>query len=400
MNTTTNVVDFPLDTPSQPISLVYRPWSTRALRLTMSTQKAMPPLRIRPSHIRPEEREQRLFRAFAADSDAIMITWGGGHESGPCIKAEDFLGAFEKCAPLLPGDEAIAFFNVSHLGPDVPNMATIEFEAFIEETGEVVAKRTVQLQKPADYRTEAVQMKATEPGRWRPVGRFLPLYEPRWWLQPIAYQAAESWPLQIQQANNSLVVQWNDNVIATIEDTSTPSLLTTPEMLSFELFDFDEWHVALRIWFFWLDAALGEDVVAPQHEVPDAERFDLLIRKADGGVSLACTDLHWRETWGIVTPDEALRASIGLNKDVVLKLAQEQLGKLWDTWRREEAAEHKRPYNPHTYIQRLAASIGQNKAGTVRGKGLEAHLPALHNVTQIVEDGKPPRMVSSDVRLG
>ncbi|MCZ7669031.1 MAG: hypothetical protein M5U34_18485 [Chloroflexi bacterium] len=49
-----------------------------------------------------------------------------------------------------------------------------------------------------------------------------------------------------------------------------------------------------------------------RHEVPDAERFDLLLRPGDGLVTLACTDLHWREMWG-QTIAPPLEATVGLN---------------------------------------------------------------------------------------
>jgi hypothetical protein len=158
--------------------------------------------------------------------------------------------------------------------------------------------------------------------------------------------------------------------------------------------------VALRIWFFWLDKNIGKAFFVGRHEVPDAERFDMLIRRQDGATTLACTDLHWRETWGRVTRGEPLKATLGLSREAKIKLAEGAMSKMWRVWQRAEDVDHKRPYNPLPYIERMAATLGQEAVGTVRAKGTEAHLPALQNVETTDEDGRPPRMTSSDVRLG
>jgi hypothetical protein len=160
------------------------------------------------------------------------------------------------------------------------------------------------------------------------------------------------------------------------------------------LFDFDEWHVALRIWFFWLDANIGDGFFIGRHEVPDAERFDLLIRKKDGVVTLACTDLHWREVWGQVVGGP-LQATLGMSRETKLKLAQEKLNELWSVWEEGEEQHYDGIYNPtEDYIPRMARRFGQMIV--VKKKGTEAHLPMLHNVTQT----DPSRWTSSDVRLG
>jgi hypothetical protein len=91
---------------------------------------------------------------------------------------------------------------------------------------------------------------------------------------------------------------------------------------------------------------------------------------------------------------------LGLGLETTLELAKEQMTKLWAVWKREEKKDHPRPYNPITYIERMAESLGKEEAGTVRAKGSEAHLPALHNVSQTDDGSRPPRMTSSDVRLG
>lgn len=394
----TEALSFPLDSSPDGVQMVYRPWGTRILKVRVSSDTSVPALRIRPKGVRLEEATRGLFRGFADDSDAFIVSWGGGHEQGPCIQSEDFLKAFERCAPMVGGSAGMIFFNLTHVGPDLPETATVTLEAYDEVSGDVFAFLPVQVQKP-ELPSGVVQFQQAETGRWRPAGEMLPRYDPRWWPRSVTYETTPPLPLQLQRDGLNLLVQWDGETVATIADHTEPSILDT-DAVSFELFHFDEWHVALRVWFFWLDKNMGGDFFVGRHEVPDAERFDLLIRKRDGRVTLACTDLHWRETWGVAQPNKRIKATLGLGLETTLELAREQLTKLWSVWRREEKKDHARPYDPIIYIERLAESIGKEQAGTVRARGTEAHLPALHNVTQTDDGSRPPRMTSSDVRLG
>ncbi|MCB9423065.1 MAG: hypothetical protein H6667_24915 [Ardenticatenaceae bacterium] len=392
------VISFPLDRAPGTAKLVYRPWGTRTLKLSVSTGSVTPALRIRPSTIHPDDDANNIFRAYADDSDAFIISWGGGHEPGPCLKSKDVLHAFEQCTEMQPGDSSMIFFNVRHVGPDLPETATVTIEAYNEESGDVFAALPVTLQKPAAYPASAVRLLEASPNVWQPQGDMLAQYDPRWWPKDVAYVAAGDLPLAVVRQEASLSVQWQGKETATITDDTKPSILDM-DGVAFELFYFDEWHVALRVWFFWLDANVGGGFFIGRHEVPDAERFDMLIRRADGYVTLACTDLHWREVWGEAT-SSPLRATLGLSRETKLKLAEEELGKLWGTWKGDKQLEHDRVYNPMRFIERLAEERGKEQAGVQRAKGTEAHLPMLHNVEQRFEEGKPPRMTSSDVRLG
>lgn len=395
----TDTIDFSLTHPAEDASTFYRPWGTRILKVKVSTDVSAPALRIRPKRILREEVEKGIFRAYSDDCDAFIISWGGGHEPGPCIQSKDFLKAFEKCTEMEAGAASTIFFNLSHLGPELPATATVTLEAYDEETGEVFASLPISVQKPDGLPETIMMLNQSEPGCWQPTLGLLPEYDPRWWPRPVTYTAATApVPLSIQRDGLSLVVKWSGKQIAIITDHTEPSILDT-DAITFELFEFDEWHVALRAWFFWLDRNMGGDFFVGRHEVPDAERFDLLIRKRDGRVTLACTDLHWRETWGMVEEDDILHATLGLGLETTLELAKEQLDKLWSVWKREEKKDHTRPYNPINYIERMAERLGKQEVGTVRDKGTEAHLPALHNVFQTDDGSRPPRMTSSDVRL-
>ncbi len=100
--------------------LAYRPWGTRTIKLKVTTHTDMPKLWVRPQRVLPEEAALGIYKAYADDSRAFHITWGGGHEIGPCVKAKDVLSAFETCAPLKANDPSYLFFSLTHAGTELP----------------------------------------------------------------------------------------------------------------------------------------------------------------------------------------------------------------------------------------------------------------------------------------
>lgn len=391
--------------------LDYHPWGTRTLKVKVSAAEVTPNLRLRPKRLSDIGEEQ--FYALADDSDDFIVSWGGGHEKGPCVQAQDVV-FFEKCVPMAPEDGfKMAFFNIRHVGPgDPPPSATLTLEAYDEEKSEVFASLQVLLRRPADYPQNPVRFEQRG-DHWEAFGGHVLSYDPRWWPRDIAYRTSETLPIQARiDATTSngvprLDVLWGSKVIATISDHSKPSILSpefaSQNVISMEVFDFDEWHLALRIWFFWLDKKIGLG-----HEIPDAERFDLLVRRRDGRVTLACTDLHWRETWGEVMYEEEtpgpFRATLGLTNTAKIRLIEEKVAEglqslknLLSVLKREKETDHQRIYNPvDNFIPRKAESLGKDMR--TRAPGPKAHLPTLENILR--RDDLPPQMVSSDVRLG
>lgn len=395
---------FPLDEAAPAAVLTYRPWGTRTLKVRVTDVNgrfANRPLRIRPrlNDKAQAEAQTGIFRAYPDDSDAFVISWGGGHEPGPCLKAEDYLLAFERCVPLQTDDSSLIYFNLAHHGPDVPERATVTLEVFAydekrKQVQEVVATRTIALQRPAAYPNDAVHFVQAD-GAWQPAGAQVPAYDPRWWPRDVTYGALADYPLRVQVAGDALRVLWGETAVGIITDHTKPSIFQ-PETMMLELFDFDQWHLALRLWFFWQDVNIGGG-----HEVPDAERFDLLLRKKDGFVTLACTDMHWREVWAQID-GAPLRATLGLSNAAKLKLLAEGIEKIAHMFKREHGEDHEGVYSPvdgpRPLIPRQAERLGQGEF-TTRGKGAEAHIPMLENVVKQSDD-ITKKMVSSDVRLG
>jgi hypothetical protein len=199
-----------------------------------------------------------------------------------------------------------------------------------------------------------------------------------------------------------MLVEWGEpkRTVAVVQDCTHPSVLLQAETLALELFAFDAWSVALRVWFFWVDKYAGSGFFVGRHEVPDVERFDMIIRRKDGRVLLAGTDLHWREVWARVLPTKILRATLGIPRATAIELAKEKWSDVWNTvWAKvpnhaDAGATDEYPTNPvEPYIRRLAE---REATTTIKASGTEAHIPMLHNV----EQRRPSVMTSSDVRLG
>jgi hypothetical protein len=144
------------------------------------------------------------------------------------------------------------------------------------------------------------------------------------------------------QERSRLELRWGERVLAVVDgDLALP--LHDKRLVSFELFRFvDDYHLALRLWFYWVNLRFDEEELLAfvpadpegkwrkearrvgqalggsalpwrryQHydEVPDVERFDLLIDPAKKAISYAGTDTHWQEFWSRVD-SPTLRATI------------------------------------------------------------------------------------------
>ena len=301
--------------------------------------------------------------------------------------------AFERCVALEAGDKSVLYFNLSHQGPAVPAQATVTLQAYEEDSGRIFAELAIRLQPPPGYGDDVVRFTAGADGTWSYAGDRVAAYDPRWWPRELAYVPLTAVPLQLQVDDNTLNVRWGGETVAAITDHTKPSVLT-PASMAFELSDFDQWHLALRVWFFWLDTRIGGG-----HEVPDAERFDMLLRKKDGFITLACTDMHWREMWAQID-GAPMRATLGLSGSAKLKLVTEGVHKVAAMFKREKGEDHSEVYDPvAALIPRQAQRLGQVDKFDKRGKGLEAHIPTIENVVPQSE-GTLARMTSSDVRLG
>lgn len=380
-------------------TLTYVPFGTRSIRLRVRSNTPLPTLVLRP-HTLAADKAAGLFRGYEdgveeASQANFEISWGGGQEAGPCAKSEDRLGAFEQCVEFAAGDQRTIIFNLTHLTNKPPEKAAVTFNAYHGD--EIQASLTINLVAPNPLPTDIQRFIEMDDGHWIvPSGSYLPNYLTRWWPddQVVFEEIGSPPPITIKHdpATTMLTVMWNHTVVARIEDHTNPTILDTHYVRP-ELYHFDEYYYAVRIWFFWLDVNIGHGFFIGRHEVPDAERFDLLIRKQDGKVGLACTDLHWRESWGVAL-ETPIVATIGLTREAKVRLARDQISSLWTKIWGKATPEEERMYNPIEFVRRRAKREARYDNFVVRGKGTEAHLPMLENVEA------EERMTSSDVRRG
>jgi len=436
-------IEFKLDQPDNEGTFTYRPHGTRTLKLKLTSAADQEALRLRPGRLLDKDTAEGTFRGVAQGSENLTFNWGGGHEAGPPVRPQDFLMAFEKPGRFPAGTESYIYFNLVHSGDDAPEEDHLVIEAYrpkgLGRAEEVVSQLTVKLVRLADPPGGVIRMVDNTGAykEWTPsAGAHLPAYDPRWWPAGAGYLPAEPVPLAVRRLGNELHVFWDgtDKAAAIIEDLTEPSILQPEHMqagintVAFDLFAWDEEHVALRVWFVWLNKNIGHQlpILVGRHEVPDAERVEVVIRRKDGRVILACTDLHWRETWGeLPGPAEQtdvieggiLRASIGMNREDVVKELKHKLDEkragaqakverlLLTPWRRlrgqsVEAPEDESLRNPIQDMRGVARERFKAEAqGADREKGTEAHVPVLRGVEQRRDVFGDNIMVSSDVRL-
>ncbi len=397
-------IEFWLDDPNPSAELCYLPYGTRSVRVTVKTKAQSMPSVIQPEAFLQADQDAGLFCGYEdgvtsrAEAD-FELSWGGGQEQGPPTNAEDVMGAFERAIPLEAGMERVLIFNLTHIGRNIPDQAQLTLVAIDVETGEKRSYLTITLTKPQSFQPDIARMVMAPDGSWQvQPGAQLPVYEGRWWPESqVKYTAAPSnIPLTVQpnETKGQLNIYWNGTHIAKIDDKTDPPVLREG-IIRAEIYDFDRDYIALRVWFFWLNINIGHGFFIGRHEVPDSERFDFLILAKDGSVPLACTDLHWRESWGQGS-ELPIRATIGLARETKIALAKEGLGKLWDRVWGKPKKENDRAYNPLPMVRKLAMRHANGRGAIVnRAKGTEAHVPMIHNMDMSMET-----LTSSDVRLG
>jgi hypothetical protein len=405
------VVHFPIDQGmGQPAaSLEYRPYGTHTLKIKATTAQGhdnLPPLRLRLRCM--ANLEAGMTCGYADEGQDFLISWGGGHETGPCLKAADE-GHIEGCVTLKASDKSYLFLNITHVDDNsLPDAATLTLEAYDPNDGKAYASLPVTLKKPVAFPADVVRLVKKHNNEWQATGSSIAAYDPRWWpaAQLNYHPLTAPLPLTIRQDGVRLLVEWAGRPggpIIILKDKTDPSMLTEPDVtrfapgsVRFELFDWDEEYVALRVWFFWLNTKIGFHYAkAFTHEVPDAERFDFIIRKKTGTIALACTDLHWREVWGQATA-MPVAGFIGLTPRTFARTARlmvfdKVLAKLVGT-------KTKLSYpGLRGYLERLAEDMARQEDTQKRitlAPGNQAHVPTLLNVTQ------NPQLTSADVRQG
>lgn len=194
--------------------VTYLPYGSRSIRVRVQTKSKLPPLRIRPVSFLSVDTDNGIYRGYedgvTSPSEAdFELSWGGGHEEGPCSKTFDFLGAFEKCAEMEAGDTQVIIFTLRHCTTALPETAEITLVAYHDD--EVQAQVKIPLKKPAALPDNLQRFIQMEKGHWSVMsGQYLPSYMSRWWPdEDIQYEQIDSVPpirLELHKASKEMVL--------------------------------------------------------------------------------------------------------------------------------------------------------------------------------------------------
>ena len=338
------------------VTVDYLPFGTRVLKIRV-VNTAGPtdvPLVLRPANMPSPDQNAGRFAGHADDCPDIWITWGGGHELGPCAHGSD-IGWQETCAPLERGSSSYAYLHVTHRPDTSPvdlSDAAFTLLAMPQPAGEPVGRLKINLCVPrgcsAHDAIRPVWRPDADGGRIGFYGSQIPTYLSRWWpehriyysdtpapdlsigYQPVSEPADWPWLRLWQAAGVALLgepgqvdVRLGDQPIMTISGNVEPALFRDRWMLPEVYRFYSSRYMVLRLWFFWLDTHL--DAVRHQvHEIPDIERFDVLIDLEKRQALYACTDLHWREMWGTVRR-QPITSHVGLSAGQLLRLLGQRI---------------------------------------------------------------------------
>lgn len=434
------------------VTVDYLPFGTRVLKIKV-VNTAGPtdvPLILRPANTPSRHENAGWFAAHADNRSDIWVTWGGGHELGPCAHGRD-IGWQERCAPLGRNASSHAYLYVTHR-PESPTAslsdATLTLLAVAGSGasarglgGEACLNCKERAEAATPVGSLRINLRVPYAGAiadpFRPLwatgedrivfrGSQIPTYLSRWWpdpciqyhsavlpdlsihYQPLSAPATWPWPRLWRAVGAALIgepgrleVRLGGDPIMTIAGTIEPALFrgrwVLPEVYRF----YSPHYLVLRLWFFWLDTGL--DVLRHRmHEIPDIERFDVLIDLEEGKALYAGTDLHWREMWGAVQA-QPIKSHIGLSAGKLFRLLGQRLEDeffellaIWDKTQgvaRNPAVHLCKELTGHAHCDHRVTAAEDEII--VRGAGLYAtHSPYFDDET-VKLDG---RLTSGDVR--
>lgn len=383
---------------------VYLPYGTRTLRIAVTNKTDQPQkMWLRPERT-PVEFPATLVHGYGDNGQDLWIHWAGGDEIGACVKTDekkplrDRSFKFWEVIPVdvKRGETCPTFVNVTHSTGDVkPHQVTLR--AFTMDNGThkpLDSTLTIQLDAPkVGDRTVSDPVR----GVWDSSGVYLnfhgtqlPDYVSRWWSSgQMTYRDAGDLPrrLTLHLKDDQLKLKLDaapdgseGTILATVKDHDWEPgqdvhrlRPTIPELFHF----CDQRYYVVRLWFLWLDKRIG-----PKHEVPDAERIDVLfdVNLKPEPVPAMGTDFHYRETWGRLKPGEVLgKVELGLGFSSLDDFARKSLV----AWLRKRQVD-----DPARAVSKQLCSVVKWQ------KGPQAHVPLLTNVDLM------GHVTSGDVRKG
>jgi len=351
------------------------------VRRNPATEPELGPIWIRPKGYVPPDAESddpALWRAYgtAEDDPDLWVAWGAGDERGFCVRTKDRFKIDKVPLPLDDDKSRYIYLHLIHRPKDplahVPTDKTLTMQA-VGEDGEIHGETTVRLTLPtsatnpvrahwewdADAGVSTISLRGAGDGPAQ-----FPLYVSRWWpvrqVEYIPLDAATAKFLQDLKITYRRQDNGKDRGRIDVSLGNVPLAEFTGDialplhdyrLFSAEILRFvDDYHLVVRLWFYWVHLGFSAEQLTtfvppdrragwqaeadrissdlrkgltPWHkreEVPDVERFDLLLAPDKLDIKYVGTDTHWQEFWAKVKGSGPLEAKVALLRDT-LKVA-------------------------------------------------------------------------------
>lgn len=341
------------------------------IQRNQATRPTLGPVWIHPKgYVRPDadSKDPAAWRVYgtAQNDPNLWVAWGAGDERGFCVKTQDRFKVDKVPMPLDDDKAYMIYLHLIHRPPDpfahdlAPKTLIVQATG---EQGQVYGETSVTLNPPeqapnplrADWKWDldaGVSTITLRGAEGKPAQ--LPLYFSRWWpvhrLSYVPVDAATEKFLQdfkityYRQDNGqdrgrvqawlgkTLLAEFKGDLALPLHDYRLGSV----ELLRF----LDDRHLVVRLWFYWVHLGFSADqlltfvpparredwraearrvqdslksLILPwrvRDEVPDVERFDLVLDPQKLDIKYVGTDTHWQEFWALVNKGEPLQARI------------------------------------------------------------------------------------------
>ncbi len=339
-----HVIHFPIKQHEACTATVeYLPFGTKSLKI----RSYIPPgasdqsvLILRPSNCDPRKQVFAGHEDNVEPGDAdLLVTWGAGHEQGTYARSKDS-PVDDKGQPLSQGEDGYCYFNVTHRPKLKNSMSTLQVKSYrlticARQTmggrlGSAISDLIIKLEPPQGIQ-DPVHANWNEASIDESIvnfkGALVPIYLSRWWpTERVSYiplsgerpkldQLTIRYQRAVSRGKGRISVISENKILAVIEG-DIGERLFDDRLFSAEVFvfngpeAFDRPYFLLRLWFMWI-----RKLKKVNEEVPDVERFDLLIEGAANELRYVGTDAHWTEKWGRPIGEGPWLGKIGLSSD-------------------------------------------------------------------------------------
>ena len=293
----------------------YTPFSISTIKLLIQNFKECDvDILIKPTRY---QNDDDFCGGFDDDNKGLKIIWGGGEENGVTTRVKGKEGKYAYFF-VFPMDN---FKLVEYDLTLQVNKTTVGFngESTVEEIKiKLYPMQTVQL---VDDIVHEKKEKNSQSTTITFEGNLVGKYYPRWYPEHYSlfndnknYYQIDSLISNISlKTFKKLEGQDNDRIILYFKQRKVGTIEGDMEGASYhiDVFKFNNAFI-IRIWFLWiskkqfreaknlepLEIKVAEERgIFDNPELPDFERFDIVISSSNGAILSICTDFHWQEYW-------------------------------------------------------------------------------------------------------